>query len=278
MGMASTHMCKNGHGRLARDQLKQAHVCSVCGYTVSDKDVMRGLAGAGYGIIDDGVAAFLPGRTPAREGGTTLDGYVRKSLSHHGSRPTGMAAAQVLTGPSLGATLDSYVVPCVPVEPGGGVASRAELVGTLARFIAYLQRNGIMGDVDAPRGHHKLHKYAYIAKGLGMRLGYRFDFLENGAFSSDLEVDLFRMGMARGGAEPFGGDARRSAAFLELVRDKRAEWLQIATFAMRDRCKEGALEEFLSRRAGIIKYDRGMAKNAFMRVGRCVESISGGAP
>jgi len=267
MGMASTHMCRNGHGRLARDQLKQAHVCEECGYTVSDEDVMRGLAEAGYGIIDEGVADGMLARPPAPQAGrTTLEAYVQRDLSHRGSGAAGMAAAQMLAGPSLGETMGFYVV---PQEPARADEPRTELVGTLVRFIAYLKRNGILDDVEAPGGYHRLHKYAYIAKGLKMRLGYDFDFLENGAFSADMEVDLFNLGIARGGTEPFAGNVRASEVFLGLVRKRDAEWLQVATFAMRELGKEGALEEFLARPRGIISYDDNMARDAFAAVGRC---------
>jgi len=254
-------------------------VCPNCGRGASGEGRLRGAAGAAYGIAADEIAEDVRSRPAGpRAGAATLGGYVRRDLAHQGSRAAGMAAAQALTGPSLRGTMGSYVVPQVPVGPDGAVEPRAELVGTLTRFIAYLKRNGILEDIEAPLGHHLLHKYAYIARGLGMRLDYDFDFLENGAFSADLEVDLFGLEAARGGTEPFGGDAGASEAFLGLVRGREAEWLQLATFAMRRRGRQGALGEFLGRPRGIISYDRRMAEDAFGAVARCVEGMAGGAP
>lgn len=257
---------------------RHAHACPMCGRSVPEEDRLRGVTRAGYGIAADEMAEEIrnrPGRP--RADAAILDGYIRRDLSHQGSRATGMAAAQMLTGPSLKRTMGAYVVPQAPVGPDGAVEPRAELVGTLTRFIAYLKRNSILEDIEAPLGHHLLHKYAYIAMGLGMRLGYDFDFLENGAFSADLEVDLFDLDVASGGTEPFGGDACRSGTFLDLVRGRDAEWLQVATFAVRDRDREDALEKFLARRGGIIKYEKGMAISAFEAVTGCVEGMAGGA-
>lgn len=275
IGMAGTLVCKNGHGRLERDPLRQVRVCGECGYAVSDEDVLRGVAEAGYGIVSDGVADGMLARAPAAQAGRmTLGAYVQRDLSHGGSGAAAMAAAQVLGGPSLADTLGFYVVPQAPAWGGD---PRTELVGTLVKFIAYLKRNGILDDVEAPGGHHRLHKYAYIAKGLGMRLGYDFDFLENGAFSSDMEVDLFGLDVARGGMEPFAGDAGASREFLGLVRGRGAEWLQVATFAMRDRGRKGALDGFLRRRHGVIKYEKGTVRSAFEAVGRCARGAAWGA-
>lgn len=164
------------------------------------------------------------------------------------------------------------------LEGHGPAARHAELVGTLAMFIAYLKENGILEDVEAHRGHHMLHRYAYIAQSLGMRLGYEFDFLETGAFSSDLEVDLFRLGKAGGGTEPFAGNERASAAFLDLVRGRDAKWLQVATFAIRERGRRGALEDFMAVPQGIVKHDGATAKDAFDAVERCVKEATGGMP
>jgi len=219
----------------------------------------------------------MRGRLPAAQAGRSVAGYAQREIERRGRQADGLPAAQALTGPSLGKRLGTYVVPQAP-SGGGDAESRASLVGTLARFVAYLKKNAIPDDVEGPDVHHKLHRYAYIAKGLGMRLEYDFDFLEIGAFSPDMEADLFRMGTARGGAEPFAGDAGASEAFLGLVRDREAEWLQLATFAVRERGADGALERFAKRPRGAITYDRGMAEDAFAAVARCAGRIAGNAP
>ncbi|RNJ71721.1 MAG: hypothetical protein EB824_06620 [Thaumarchaeota archaeon S15] len=273
MSGVSAPMCSNGHGPLKWRRGAQAYACPECGHEAPLDVRLRDVSEAGHGVAADAAVEGMRGRPTA--GSATLAGYARMELSRQSPHATGLPAAQALVGPSLGARLGTYVV---PQDPAGGVTPHAELVGTLVRFIAYLGKNSIMDDVEAPRGHHMLHKYAYIAKGLGMRLGYDFDFLENGAFSADLEVDLFRLKDAEGGTEPFGGDAGASEAFLELVRGRDAEWLQLATFAMRRRGRAGALEEFLARPRGIISYDGGMARDAFAAVDRCTRGLAVDAP
>jgi len=161
---------------------------------------------------------------------------------------------------------------------GGEDGRRAELVGTLARFIAYLGANGIPADAETAGGHHMLHLHAYIAKWLGMRLGYDFDFLETGAFSVELELDLFRMEVAGGGAEPFGGNARASAVFLDLVRGRDTKWLQAATLAMRELGRGGALEGFVAAPQGIIKYDEETLRDAFAGAEWAAGALAGAAP
>lgn len=111
-----------------------------------------------------------------------------------------------------------------------------------------------------------------------MRLGYDFDFLEIGAFSVELELDLFRLEGAEGGTEPFGGDARASAAFLDLVRGRDEKWLQAATFAMRERGRDGALEDFMAVPQGIIKYDAETVRGAFVEVARALEAAAQAKP
>jgi len=160
----------------------------------------------------------------------------------------------------------------------GGDGRHAELVGTLARLIAYLKANGMLAGPGAPGGHHALHMHAYIARGPGMRTGYGFDLLEFGAFSVGLEAGLFRMVIARGGPGPFGGNPRASAAFLNLVRGRDEKWLEAATFAVRERGREGALEDFVAAPQGIAQHGAETARSAFGEAERAVGAPAGAGP
>ena len=248
----------------------QEQACPRCGFRTSCDDPVRGAPLAALWGETWGTAAHASGAWPGLG--------VRESPVNAGSLAALLAGRPSL---AIGTPLRVPVVP--PAQQGlagdGGAAARqAERVGTLARFIDYLGANGIMDGLGAPRGHHRLHKYAYIAKGLGTRMDYDFDFLETGAFSVKLAADAFRLDEAAGGAEPFAGDAQASAAFLELVRGKEKKWLQLATFAVRERGREGALEDFMAVPQGIIKYDAMTTRSAFEEVGKIMGMAAEAVP
>ncbi|MCY4251965.1 MAG: hypothetical protein OXU86_08125 [Thaumarchaeota archaeon] len=180
----------------------------------------------------------------------------------------GARATHVLLGPSQGAWLETYSVPGAPTEAG----SAARRLGTLARFVARLVDHGTLrGDFNpmAPADKRVIQKCAHIAQSLGIRLGYEFDLLENGAFSAELDVDICRLGEGRGGADPFVGSGRATAAFLGLVGGKGTQWLEVATFALHPKSRWRTAAEFAGRR-GIIEYDRQVIEDAFDGVGRCL--------
>jgi len=255
---------KTGQGPRLLGGWGQEGACPQCGHV-----------GPREGAADWGHYGGLPARVGPALPSAAL-AMARARLSKREMSPADMApvlpdagAAQRGPAPAAGARQGAA---------DGGDGRHAELVGTLARFIAYLKANGILADVEAPRGHHVLHMHACIARGLGMRIGYGFDFLEFGAFSVGLEVDLFRMGIARGGSEPFGGNPRASAAFLNLVRGRDEKWLEAATFAMRERGREGALEDFVAAPQGIIQHDAETARSAFGEVERAMRALAGAEP
>ena len=253
----------------------QEHACPWCGFRMPSDDPVRGkplAALAGPGGETWGSAAHAPGAWPGLG--------VRESPVNAGSLAALLAG---MPSPAAGTPLRVPVtLPAQQGLAGDGAAAaatrHAERVGTLARFIDYLVANGIMDGLGVSRGRHRLHKYAYIAKGLGTSMDYDFDFLENGAFSVKLEVDTFRLDDAAGGAEPFAGDAQVSAAFLELVRGKEPRWLQLATFAVRERGREGALEDFMAVPQGIIKYDAKTTRSAFEEVGKIMGMAAEAVP
>lgn len=123
---------------------------------------------------------------------------------------------------------------------------RAWRIGTLSKFAEYVVREGVIGGpLDSPTVQHRLQKCAYIAQRMGAGLDYEFGFLESGALSTDLAVDIYRRGAASGGAEPFGGDGERAGAFLRLVRGRSDSWLRVATFALCPRGVPAGREEFV---------------------------------
>lgn len=149
-------------------------------------------------------------------------------------------------------------------------AVRPERIGTLKKFVKYLQANGLVGKDESLRSvdaHRTIQKYAYLAKAVGMRLGYDFDFLESGAFSTEMSLDLYRLELAEGGAEPFGGDARASEAFLRLVRGRGKMWLRVATFAVETMDTIRDVDEFVAYvERESSSYDKRTARSAFESV------------
>lgn len=140
-------------------------------------------------------------------------------------------------------------------------------IGALKKFVEYLLANGLIGkgeDLQSVDVHRSIQKYAYIAEGMGMRLGYDFDFLESGAFSTEMSLDLYRLNLAKGGAEPFDGNARASADFLRLVEGKGTMWLRVATFVLQNIDTIRNVDEFaryMERESSI--YDKRTVRSAF---------------
>jgi len=158
-----------------------------------------------------------------------------------------------------------------PAPPAPPRAAERRL-GTLARFVDRLVDHGTLrADFNpmAPADRRVIQKCAHIAQSLGIRLGYEFGLLENGAFSAELDVDICRLGEGRGGADPLAGSSRAAAAFLGLVAGKGTQWLEVATFALHPKSRWRTAAEFAGRR-GIIEYDRQVIEDAFDGVGRCL--------
>ena len=171
----------------------------------------------------------------------------------------------VLLGYPLESRIDARHAPGTP----GGPSSVEERVGTLAKFVARLAKNGTLRkgySLKAPADARIVQKCAHIAQGLGISLGYEFSLLENGAFSSDLEMDLCRLEIGRGGTDPFAENEATAAAFERLVAGRETEWLEAATFALHPKSKWRTGAEFAKRR-GMIEYDARTARDAFGKLG-----------
>jgi len=157
--------------------------------------------------------------------------------------------------------------------PAGAGASRARRVGTLSRFADLMVSEGVVdGRLDDPEVQHRLQKCVYIAQRMGAALGYRFRFLESGAFSTGLAVDIYQRGTARGGSDPFGGDRERAEAFLRLVRDRSDSWLRIATFALCPRGVPSDREGFVDH---VVWHDSELDRGLVARVFDDVRSLAG---
>lgn len=150
-------------------------------------------------------------------------------------------------------------------------AMRVRRIGSITRFADRLREQGILreGDeLDEFFVAHRIQKYAYIASMLGVRLDYKFDFLESGAHSEDLALDLHSYRHGRGGDDPFAGNPGALDMLVDIVRERRdTRWLQMATFAIRDmrmgETRDEFVERMLDRRLG---YTRRAAVDAFERV------------
>ncbi|MDD9808459.1 MAG: hypothetical protein OXU25_01320 [Thaumarchaeota archaeon] len=138
-----------------------------------------------------------------------------------------------------------------PDMPGHGIRTvlesmREERVGTLARFVEYLKSNGVVGGRPKTfEEHHALQKYSYLASMLGAPLHYEFDFLENGAYSSDLALDLYAEARAGSGASPFKKNPRTGEILVRMVAGRGKRTLQAMTFAMRDISEGAERDEFV---------------------------------
>lgn len=150
-------------------------------------------------------------------------------------------------------------------------AARARRIGTATRFADCLRGRGILREDDKLDEFfvaHRMQKYAYIASMLGVRLRYKFYFLESGAHSGDLALDLHSHTEGRGGDDPFGKSPAALDNLVDIVHDRRdTRWLQMATFAIRDlsmgETRDEFVERMLDRRLG---YTRRAAVDAFERV------------
>jgi len=163
------------------------------------------------------------------------------------------------------------------MEASGAASGHARRVGALFALADRLVAEGVLAGALGGMGvQHRLQKCVYIAQRLGARIGYEFDFLANGAFSTELAVDACHRGDARGGSDPFGGMPGRLERFLVLVRGRTTEWLQLATFAARPADKPSSRGEFVDRVAwNGSGYDRRLAARVFDAVASL--GVSGGA-
>lgn len=157
---------------------------------------------------------------------------------------------------------------------------RAKLVGRLNQFIYHVVESGVLDDVNALDGflgRHMLQKHAYIAQELGIHIGYKFEFIKNGAYSAAMAVDMYDRGLAAFGQEELAMEPGAREAFVNMVRGRGPEWLQIATFAVRDHGVPGAREAFLSDMYGHLEYDRRLVEAVFAEVGSRMDRLGGRA-
>lgn len=180
-------------------------------------------------------------------------------------------ASYVLLGFQPQSRLEASQEPGAPTEPKPD-AARA---GFLAKFVAHLDKNGMLRkgySMKVPADTRVVQKCAHIAQELGIRLGYKFSLLENGAFSVDLEADLYGLEAGTAGPDPFAGKEATTEAFGRLVAGRKTEWLEVATFALHEESSWRTADEFAKRR-GMIEYDRRTVREAFDSVAKCLGEL-----
>ncbi len=192
--------------------------------------------------------------------------------------PAPRRLAQVRLGEPADAGLRNAIMGVAAATVRG--LERPGLVGRLAGFIDHAVAHGLLGgegDLDTFIGRHNLQKHAYIAQELGIRIGYEFEFLKNGAYSPAMAVDTYKRDRAPRYAEALDPDPGATRTLVRIARGRGTEWLQVATFAVRDRAVSGALERFLADRHRHMRYDRRLVREVFAEVGSCMGAGGGGA-
>lgn len=161
-------------------------------------------------------------------------------------------------------------------DPANVDTARARRAGALFRLADRLVEEGVLkGSLYDTAVQHRLQKCAYIAQRLGAEIGYEFGFLNSGAFSDGLAVDICHRWMARGGSWPFEGMPRGEEGFFRLVRGHSTEWLQIATLAL-DPEAPRAREEFADQAARHnSNHDRRLAEKVFDEVCAVLDFVDG---
>jgi len=123
---------------------------------------------------------------------------------------------------------------------------REERVGTLVKFIEYLEENDVVeGRPQTFEEHHAMQKYTYLANAFGEPPHYTFNFLENGAHSPALAIDLYANLRDGIGMSPFKRNTKAGEQFVQMVRGRGRLTLQAMTFAMRDVRNEVGRNEFV---------------------------------
>jgi len=180
------------------------------------------------------------------------------------------------------------MVPPAPIREeslSGGSPEQARRaagrIGTLFRLFNYMHRAGVLGGdgtLDRLEVQNALHKYAYVAKRLGVPLDYEFEFAENGAYSGELFKDVYYRGCAAGGTEPFADDPGASRTFVGLVGGRGAEWLHLTTFALDERHGGESRGDFVRRvRRANPEYEGTLAEEVFDHVAGCLGEGTGRA-
>lgn len=145
---------------------------------------------------------------------------------------------------------------------------RAERAGTLAKLVGYLEERGVVeGSPRTFEERHAVQKYTYLVNAFGEPPHYEFAFLENGAYSSTLALDLYAKARGESGVTPFEKRPRAGDAFVQMVQGRGRRTLQAMTFAMRSMLLGAERDEFVGamlRERG--RYDRRLLEWAFDRV------------
>ena len=162
----------------------------------------------------------------------------------------------------------------VALEQPGKIVMLASLIKRLQQ--ADLLEGELLTTFEA---QNKLQKHAYIAKTLGVPLDYEFNFLENGAFSTDMSIDIYETDGVKDTIDPFGQMPGAFETFVDLARGRGSRWLQATTFALRDLELDDTDDEFAARvMHGSRLYEKKMLKRVFAHVHERVRRAGGARP
>ncbi len=156
-----------------------------------------------------------------------------------------------------------------PTTAKGVALEQPGKIVMLASLIERLQQADFLeGDLLTTfEAQNKLQKHAYIAKTLGVPLHYEFNFLENGAFSTDMSIDIYETDGIKDTIDPFGQMPGAFETFVDLARGRGSRWLQAITFALRDLELDDTDDEFAARvMHGSRLYEKKMLKRVFAHV------------
>ena len=125
----------------------------------------------------------------------------------------------------------------------------------LPRFIKYLERENlaefdILGDGDSCLWNwFKIQKYAFLAKRFGLDLPYEHDIYLWGPYSQIMGDECWDLAENRDrydGARPELPQEFRNDEFLDFVRGRSNDWLQIATTLL-------DMREYISKRGDLVE-------------------------
>ncbi len=134
-------------------------------------------------------------------------------------------------------------------------ATLAAETPVLPRFIKYLERENlaefdILGDGDSCLWNwFKIQKYAFLAKRFGLDLPYEHDICLWGPYSQIMGDECWDLAENRDrydGARPELPQEFRNDEFLDFVRGRSNDWLQIATTLL-------DMREYISKRDDLVE-------------------------
>lgn len=126
---------------------------------------------------------------------------------------------------------------------------------TLANFLAFLDTNTLVNlnkiAEDSDEGFSnrlKTQKYVYLAKYFGLDFKYNYGMHLHGPYSRRLTGDYYQLGSSAADSTGTLDSIFNSERFLEVLKDKDENWLEIAATILHKRgtVEEDSLLEYVS--------------------------------